>query len=294
MRRKTKDPRPFATTALVAALAVVVASASPAADDASVLRFAEGDDVLMEMSLTALVQGCRVERVEVDDPYYERRMAFFACPLRELLQRGFGRSIDELATKHFFLRARDGYTRPADGAQLTEAGGYLAFADARLSPNPSGGASAIVARWQPIDRKQADPAPYYMIWAGPAQHDPHRYPWPYQLARIELAPFEDEFPHMQPIGAAEGSAAARGYTIFRQQCVSCHSINGEGGKVGPDLNVPRSIVEYRPARQIKAFVRDPESFRYTSMPSHRHLSDAQLDALVAYFRAMSQRKHDPP
>ena len=42
-----------------------------------------------------------------------------------------------------------------------------------------------------------------------------------------------------------------------------------------------------------AFVRDPQSFRYTSMPANPHLSDADLDALVAYFRAMSQRKRDP-
>jgi hypothetical protein len=28
------------------------------------------------------------------------------------------------------------------------------------------------------------------------------------------------------------------------------------------------------------------------MPSHLHLSDADLDGLVAYFTAMSRRKHD--
>jgi hypothetical protein len=63
--------------------------------------------------------------------------------------------------------------------------------------------------------------------------------------------------------------------------------------VGPELNVPRSIVEYRDAATIKAYVRDPASFRYTSMPAHPHLSDADLDGLVAYFTHMSARKHDP-
>ena len=70
-------------------------------------------------------------------------------------------------------------------------------------------------------------------------------------------------------------------------------MNGEGGSVGPDLNVPRSIVEYRPADQIKAYVRNPQSFRYTSMPAHPHLTDADLDALVAYFSHMSEHKRDP-
>ena len=57
--------------------------------------------------------------------------------------------------------------------------------------------------------------------------------------------------------------------------------------------MPRSIVEYRPADQIKAYIRDPGSFRYTSMPPHPALSDAELDALIAYFTAMKDRKNDP-
>ena len=70
-------------------------------------------------------------------------------------------------------------------------------------------------------------------------------------------------------------------------------MNGEGGTIGPDLNVPKSIVEYRPVEQVKAYIRAPQSFRYTSMPSHEHLTAADLDALVAYFTAMRDRKHDP-
>jgi hypothetical protein len=57
--------------------------------------------------------------------------------------------------------------------------------------------------------------------------------------------------------------------------------------------VPLSIVEYRPLEQIKQYIRDPLAFRYTSMPAHPHLSDRQLDELVAYFTAMRSLKHDP-
>ena len=105
-------------------------------------------------------------------------------------------------------------------------------------------------------------------------------------------PFERRHPHTVPTGEAEGSPARRGYALFRSQCITCHAINGEGGTVGPELNVPRSIVEYRPVEQIKAYVRDPLSFRYTAMPANPSLGDDDLDALVAYFRAMSTRKHD--
>ena len=69
-------------------------------------------------------------------------------------------------------------------------------------------------------------------------------------------------------------------------------MNREGGTVGPDLNVPQSIVEYRPVEQVKAYIRNPATFRYGKMPAHEDLSGADLDALVAYFRAMKDRKHD--
>ncbi len=96
-----------------------------------------------------------------------------------------------------------------------------------------------------------------------------------------------------PRTAPEGAAAWTGFGIFRDECIACHSVNGEGGKVGPDLNVPRSIVEYRPVEQVKAYIRDPGAFRYTSMPPHPHLGAAELDGLIAYFETMRTLKHDP-
>ena len=63
--------------------------------------------------------------------------------------------------------------------------------------------------------------------------------------------------------------------------------------MGPDLNVPQSIVEYRPIEQVKAYIRDPQTFRYSTMPAHRDLSDAQLDQLIGYFKVMKSLKHDP-
>jgi mono/diheme cytochrome c family protein len=110
---------------------------------------------------------------------------------------------------------------------------------------------------------------------------------------IEIVDFAAKFPHVPPPGAANGSPAQRGFAIFRASCIACHAINGEGGRVGPELNVPRSIVEYREPVQLKEFIRDPRSFRYTSMPSHPELTDADLDALVAYFTHMRAHKHDP-
>jgi mono/diheme cytochrome c family protein len=258
-----------------------------AADGEPRLRFVDDGVLLRALGLGALIGRCGETRVEVDDPYYERPMAFRAVPLRCVLEAGFDAEAESLSADDFSLIALDGYTRPATGARLAEAGGHLAFADASLTP------AGAPPRFAPITRRELDPAPFYLVWAEPGQNDTHRYPWPFQLGTIERVPFERRHPHTLPSGEAEGAAAWRGFALFRSQCVMCHSVNGEGGKVGPELNVPRSIVEYRPEGQLREFIRDPESFRYTAMPSHEHLGEADLDALIAYFRAMSARKYDP-
>ena len=75
--------------------------------------------------------------------------------------------------------------RYSSGAQLAEPGAWIAFADAEVTDAPD-----AEPRWEPIDRRQVDPGPLYLVWSGPGQGDAHRYPWPYQLATIEIAPFE--------------------------------------------------------------------------------------------------------
>jgi mono/diheme cytochrome c family protein len=270
---------------LVALLAATVAPVAHAYE--SRLRFERNGELVREMSIDALRDACSVQRVTVrKDPYYGGRKRFVACPLGEVIALGFGEPLAKHAGENFFLRARDGYARPAAAETLAERGGFLAFADADHARGDDPG-------WQPIDRRQVDPGPFYLVWVGTTQSDPHRYPWPYQLAAIEIAPFERRYPHTVPKTAPPDAPAWQGFAIFRRECSACHAVNGEGGSVGPDLNVPRSIVEYRPVDQIRAYVRDPRAFRYTSMPAHRHLSDEQLDALVAYFEAMKELKHDP-
>jgi len=266
---------------LLAALASVAAASEPRQ-----IRFVRPDANPVVLSVDKLIAGCKPETIALDDPYYGARKTYRACPLANVLALGFGQPITDFNGQTVFFQARDGYAKPVPATLLSEPGGFVAFADADHEKGEDPG-------WQPIDRKQADPGPFYVVWTGAAQQDTHQYPWPYQLTQIEIAPIDKLYPHIAPSGLPAASPAFAGYTIFTAQCIACHAINREGGSVGPELNVPRSIVEYRPADQIKAYIRDPGSFRYTSMPPHPALSDADLDALVAYFTAMKDRKNDP-
>jgi len=284
----------FASLApLVAAILSLAAGLAPRARSEDVpasLEFRVHGERLASVPLATLVRACGERTIEVDDPYHGRGMRYRAVPLRCALDQGFAArgGAASLGGESLLLRARDGYARSAPGSQLGEPNAFLAFGEPGLEEPGSGR-----PRFSRIDRRQVDPAPFYLVWTGVEKDGAHAHPWPYQLVTVEIARFEDAFPHTVPRDLPKADAGWRGYSLFQASCSACHAINGEGGTVGPDLNVPKSIVEYRPVPQIRAYVRDPQATRYTSMPAHPQLSDADLDALIAYFEAMRTRKHDP-
>jgi len=219
--------------------------------------------------------------VSTYDPYYAAQKRFRALPLAPLLRRGFGATDAELARETFLFKAADGYAVPIRGDKLVDGSAYVAIDD------------ADVPGFAPIGPKRVSPAPAYLVWKGADKADLDERPRPWQLVAIALVDPRTLYPHTHPSGEPEGSEAMRGAALFRDHCAKCHAINREGGRVGPDLNVPQSIVEYRPEAQIRAYIRNPATFRYGAMPANPELTDADLSALLAYFHAMALRKHDP-
>src|SRR5262245_7994881 len=162
-----------AALGLVLALLAARAGAAP---PEPTLRFARSGAEPRTLTASSLTAACGDKTVAVADPYYGKAKRFRAWPLRCVLEQGLGTLPPDFAGQDVLLRALDGYTRATEGAVLLEPGGYVAFADA---DRPGGG-------FDPIDYRQADPAPFYMVWQGAGEKDAARYPWPYQLAEIEL------------------------------------------------------------------------------------------------------------
>ena len=241
------------------------------------LRFVDGaGKTVSRLRLTKLVQALGSEVVEIDDPIYRRKKRFRTLPMAAVLGLGFGKSREQLGSLDFALQATDGYMAHSTGRKLILPAAKLAFADVSHPP------------WQAIGPRRLSPAPFYLVWRGPKYRDSKRYPWPWGLIAIRIQQ-PSQTALLSP-GANADPAAQRGQRIFLGHCLGCHAINRQGGRVGPELNLPRSIIEYRPITQLRAFIRDPQSFRYSNMPAQPQLSDGDLDALIAYLRAMSQRK----
>jgi mono/diheme cytochrome c family protein len=263
---------------LFALLLFVIACKKPVADASASLTFVRDGKTVAIVTRADLVASSTRTTVEGFDPYYGKNKRFLAIDLKHVLAKGFG-STEGFDKLEFVLRARDGYAVPMRGALVMEDGAFVAIEDLE------------VAGWEPIGPQHANPAPFYLVWSKPEQTNLDAHPRPWQLEKIEIARFDAIYPHTSP-GESASPAAQRGYESFRDRCIKCHAINREGGHVGPDLNVPQNVTEYRPEDQIRAYIKNPASFRYGNMPAHPDMKDGELDDLVAYLRAMKDRKHD--
>jgi nitric oxide reductase subunit C len=73
--------------------------------------------------------------------------------------------------------------------------------------------------------------------------------------------------------------------LFRQNCSSCHIVNGEGGASGPDLS---TVGSRRSMLFLEAFTRNPSSvISGATMPGfERVLSDEEIRDIAAYMYSL--------
>jgi len=178
--------------------------------------------------------------------------------------------------------ANDGYVVTAHKEGLYNGKGVVAFRDVDA---PAG------EKWKTflIGKTTVTPAPFFLVWGGGIKHDGDvAYPWPFQLARIELVS-RDAAPAVV-VPKSKDAKVVEGFNFYRTRCLVCHSVNLAGAEVGPEMNVPQNITEYRSRAYFNAFVRNPSSFRARSRMEAKNLSTNELDAVWAYLKSMKNQK----
>lgn len=230
----------------------------------------------------ALLQRPDARTIDIPaDVAFQRPMRYRAVPLKALL---------------------DGIT-PTDHLQFVASDGFAAEIPATLILDKRGSQAWLAIEdpahpWPALPGAHGHAGPFYVVWMRPAAANIGAEQWPYQLASIRRRnTVAERFPAIVPDPALPASSEVRrGFVVFQHTCFACHTLNGEGdARLGPDLNLPHNPTEYLRADLLRAYIRDPQSLRrwpQARMPGfNKHaLSDADLDALLAYLRHMAGRK----
>lgn len=86
------------------------------------------------------------------------------------------------------------------------------------------------------------------------------------------------------------ACAGDGQALFSQTgCLECHSVNGHGGRMGPDLTAVSGRMDFW---EIRNYVRNPVGQNpQARMPVIRNLSEPQLWAIIHYLQGSPHMLH---
>lgn len=276
-----KLPALFLST--IAAVLFITPVHAQGVGQATAITFSDHGKVVHTSTLEELKTFAPPAPVRVWVLHEEAEVEFQGLPLISLLDRVYGGAWRK-AQEILFICA-DGYRNPVSVTRIKEHASWLAFAR-------TGSSAFEMTEKEPVVRK-VDLQPYFLVWdtlKDPAMRAAGKEGWPYQVVGLDLIEFADRFPSLTPSAKASASAK-RGFASFKQYCVSCHSLSGAGGKVGPELNSPVSVTTYYKENWLKRWIANPSSVRANTLmpevlPAGR-TREGVVNDLVAYLKAMA-------
>jgi cytochrome c2 len=214
-----------------------------------------------------------------NDPVYHKEKKYKAVNASLLIKNQIDLTkIDPKNTKIVF-ECIDGYKPEMPLELFLNTNPYLAFEDIDA---PKG------AKWEPIikDGNEMNAAPFYIVYTGISEKD-SRYKWPYNLVKIYLETLNKSTIELYPL---KDRKLETGYTLFKNQCLTCHAINGIGGTMGPELNYPKSVTEYWKENELVDYIVNPASFRNKVKMPTLGITKQQSQEIVDYLKYMSENK----
>ncbi len=198
-----------------------------------------------------------LRRLRVWDPYEQAEIEFEGYRLVDVLDRTYGASWRTLESTHQLrMKCRDGYRLSVPLARVLKHESLIAI---RRLEDPK----FSLVKKDITPHKQVELAPAYLVWenirdrAIRAEGD---YCWPFQWTEASLEALGTGDSLLLPKKDAS-ARAFRGYSHFKAHCLKCHSIGGEGGKVGPELHSPKNVTRYWRPGMIEAWILNPAEFR---------------------------------
>ncbi len=230
--------------------------------------------------------------VKVYEPHMGVEREYVGFEMSLILEKMYGADLNK--AEEVLFTCVDGYQPSIPLSRFKKFTAYLVY---KLKNG-----SEFVVDNKAQGEKKVQLGPYYLVWDNikhPELRDLAPDTWPYQIAKIDLVNFEQRFSKMSPFKKSSPQVK-RGFLAFRQHCMNCHAINGEGGQKGFELNYPVSVTEMFKEEWLRKWILNPTSIRYnTTMPAlplrdEFYKDQGQLlNDIVAYLKAMSKLKRDP-
>ncbi len=212
------------------------------------------------------------------DPVFFKSKSFRAIPLPTVLQQFSAiHKLDPTQTQIVF-ECEDGYSPSMTLEKVLHKHAYLAIRDLEA---PTGQDWINATK----DGHEMKVAPFYVVYSDVAADD-NAYKWPYNLVRIRLVPVSVESRILFP----KDARLVQGYDLFRTNCFTCHSMNGIGGTMGPELNYPKNVTEYWQSDHLKAFIKNPASYRHDCKMPALHIPDKDIEEIIRYIAYMKDFK----
>jgi len=245
------------------------------------ITFKLGGKEVKSLDTTELTQ--HAASVKVFEHLSETEATYLATPFRELLESVYGAHWGESGEELLFTCV-DGY-QPSIPLSVFKANkSFLALA------KPGEDFKATTSK----DNKSISLGPTYLIWENLKNLEIREKAgsiWPYQVVAVDLIKFKDRFGKMAPRENAS-AAVNEGFLIFREKCMSCHKMNGEGAPTGIDLNNPVPKIQMYNPKWFGKWILEPKTLRpETSMPGLKS-SDPKaaqhIKPLLKYLESMAQ------
>jgi hypothetical protein len=239
------------------------------------------------LTLTEIVAKLPAKDIEIYDPTENRNKTFRGVPTNELLDLVYGedwRNREEMATV-----ALDGYRSSLPIDRYLKYDSYVAFEDVNRP-------QFILVKAE--DGRYVELGPFWLVWDNitfPELKASVSYGWPWQQVGFKLASFADLFANSAPPEDSPENVK-QGFLEAREFCMSCHKVNGDGGKIGGEL-IENGVVEKTDDRRMKDLILDID-ITLTAFPNASGMvlrselpnREQIADNIIAYLNAMDANK----
>jgi cytochrome c2 len=214
----------------------------------------------------------------IDDPVYHKTKKYQAVNALTIVKNEIDLTKLDIKNTLIVFECIDGYKPEMPLELFLKAKPYLAFKDVDA---PKG------SNWEKIIKNGnvMDAAPFYLVYES-VSSDNAAYKWPYNVIKFHFIS-KNKDKELQPKNDAK---AAKGYALFQKQCITCHTINGIGGEMGPELNYPKNVTEYWKENELVDYIVNPASFRHKVKMPTLGITKQQSQEIVDYLKYMSEHK----